>query len=544
MPESKETVTVEKALALGLEHYEAKRLPEAENVYTQILRKYPNQHVALHMLGLIAYQVNKHDVAIELITKALKISSNYVDAHNNLGIVLQSSGRQKEAIASFNKALAINPEFPAAHNNLGITNYQLGDVNAAIERYRIAIRIHSSYFDAHLNLGVALAHIGRLEEAVVSYKNALEIRTDHPECYNNLGNTFRALGRFEDSVECYQRAVELKPDYSEAHNNLGNILRDDNRRHEAISSYRNALLFDPGFEMAQHNIGTTLQELGRMEEAIGALEKIDTDLSRPALLECIYACKNTSRFFLELNRISKQDKKNVGVAAISAFGSHQFGQPDPYPFCPNSMDFISAENLIGKNLIDQEFLITLRQALFDSNLGGGNQSLLHSGFQSAGTLFLEPYGILEELQTILKTEIKNYFLNLESRNYPYIKLRPENYILRGWYIVMERGGFLKPHNHPSGWLSGVLYIKIPEKRNEEANIEFGLHGKDLPILNLEYPKMIYPVVEGDLIMFPSSLFHRTLPFQNGDERICVAFDLMPSEPDKLNNTFKRQVVGE
>ena len=109
---------------------------------------------------------------------------------------------------------------------------------------------------------------------------------------------------------------------------------------------------------------------------------------------------------------------------------------------------------------------------------------------------------------------------------------------------MERGGFLKPHNHPSGWLSGVLYIKIPEKRNEEANIEFGLHGKDLPILNQEYPKMIYPVLEGDLIMFPSSLFHRTLPFQNGDERICVAFDLMPSEPEKLNNTFKRQDVGE
>ena len=528
MSESKETVTVEKALALGFEHYEAKRLPEAENVYTQILQTYPNQHVAIHMLGLIAYQVNKNDVAIELITKAIKISSNYAEAHNNLGIVLQSSGRPKEAAASFNNALAINPEFPAAHNNLGITNYQLGDVSAAIERYRSAIRIQSAYFDAHLNLGVALAHIGRLEEAVVSYRNALEIQTDHPECYNNLGNTYRALGQFKDSIECYQRAVELKPDYAEAYNSLGNTLRDDNRRHEAISSYQNALLADPKFEMARHNIGTTLQELGRMEEAIGSLEKIDTDLSRPALLECVYSCNNTSRFFLELKRITKQDETNVGVAAISAFGSQQFGQPDPYPFCPNSMDFISSENLIGKNLIDQEFLITLRKALLDSQLGGGNQSLLHSGFQSAGTLFVEPRGVIEELQTILQTEIKNYFVNLQSRNCPYIELRPESFVLRGWYIVMERGGFLKPHNHPSGWLSGVLYIKVPTRRNEEANIEFGLHGKDLPILNQEYPKIIYPVVEGDLIMFPSSLFHRTIPFTSNEERLCIAFDLLPS----------------
>jgi len=33
---------------------------------------------------------------------------------------------------------------------------------------------------------------------------------------------------------------------------------------------------------------------------------------------------------------------------------------------------------------------------------------------------------------------------------------------------------------------------------------------------------------GDIVLFPSSLFHRTIPFNAKEERICVAFDLKPS----------------
>jgi hypothetical protein len=32
---------------------------------------------------------------------------------------------------------------------------------------------------------------------------------------------------------------------------------------------------------------------------------------------------------------------------------------------------------------------------------------------------------------------------------------------------------------------------------------------------------------GDIVLFPSSLFHRTIPFNSNEERICIAFDLKP-----------------
>ena len=36
-----------------------------------------------------------------------------------------------------------------------------------------------------------------------------------------------------------------------------------------------------------------------------------------------------------------------------------------------------------------------------------------------------------------------------------------------------------PHMHPSGWVSGVFYLKIPSKiKGDEAGIQFHLDGDD------------------------------------------------------------------
>jgi hypothetical protein len=77
-------------------------------------------------------------------------------------------------------------------------------------------------------------------------------------------------------------------------------------------------------------------------------------------------------------------------------------------------------------------------------------------------------------------------------------------------------------------LSGVIYLKtIDSLDNEEGAIEFGLHGNDLPIIDKNYPRKLHRPKRGDIILFPSSLFHRTIPFTQDTERCVVAFDLLP-----------------
>ena len=81
-PPGQQTLTIQQAIDLGVEHHSAGRLPEAENVYQQILQAEPNQPAVLHMLGVIAHQVGKNDIAVDLIGKAIAIQPDFTSARH------------------------------------------------------------------------------------------------------------------------------------------------------------------------------------------------------------------------------------------------------------------------------------------------------------------------------------------------------------------------------------------------------------------------------------------------------------------------------
>ena len=86
MSEPQQTLTVQQALDLAVQHHNEGRLPQAETIYQQILQTDPNQPVALHLLGVVAYQTGKSDLAVDRITRALAIKPDYAEAHSNLGL--------------------------------------------------------------------------------------------------------------------------------------------------------------------------------------------------------------------------------------------------------------------------------------------------------------------------------------------------------------------------------------------------------------------------------------------------------------------------
>ena len=76
MSEQQQTLTIQQAIDLAVQHHTAGHLPQAENIFQPILQADPNQPVALHLLGVIAHQVGKNDIAADLITRTLAIKPN------------------------------------------------------------------------------------------------------------------------------------------------------------------------------------------------------------------------------------------------------------------------------------------------------------------------------------------------------------------------------------------------------------------------------------------------------------------------------------
>jgi len=440
-------------------------------------------------------------------------------------------GRLSQAETAYQRILESDPNQPIALHLLGVVAHQTGKNDVAVDLITRAIAIDPDLAEAHSNLGTALRDLGKLEEAVTSYHKALALKPDYADAHNNLGNALKDLGKPEEAVASYHKALNLKPDLAEAHSNLGNALRDLGKPEEAISSYQKALNLKPDYVNAHNNLGLALRELGRLEDALQIFESIDTPECYAHVLECLFALGEYDKFYEKQTASARNNEINTRVAAINAFASHQLNRSDPHPFCPTPLKFVRVcEPLDGvddadgflRDLMDD---LQSREAIWEPP----GKTTRH-GFQTMSNLFKKPYGRLVELDRIIKDTIENYRFEFSSENCDFIRLFPKTLTLSGWFIRLIKGGHQTEHIHSGAWLSGIFYLQMPKCTDqEEGSIELGLWGYDYPILNKSYPKNRFYPKNGSIILFPSSLFHRTIPFHSDEERMSIAFDLRPTQ---------------
>jgi len=173
-------------LQAALQHHQAGRLAQAEQIYRQVLAKDPKNADALHFLGVIAAQGGRHDVAVDLIGRAAGLKPLDPDVFYNLGKALRAVGRLEESIAAYRRAVVLDPGSSEVRNNLGI----------------------------------ALEADGQLDEAVNVFRQAAALQPSTPEAHNNLGSALRAAGKLDDAISAYRRAIAMRAGYADAHTNL------------------------------------------------------------------------------------------------------------------------------------------------------------------------------------------------------------------------------------------------------------------------------------------------------------------------------------
>ena len=97
-----------------------------------------------------------------------------------------------------------------------------------------------------------------------------------------------------------------------------------------------------------------------------------------------------------------------------------------------------------------------------------------------------------------------------------------------WSVNLRPNGFHVDHVHPKGWLSSALYVDLPTavETGKEGWIKFGEPGVPTAVpLAAEYD--IKPEA-GMLALFPSYMWHGTIPFGGDQPRLTIAFDVVPA----------------
>jgi tetratricopeptide (TPR) repeat protein len=259
-------LTIQQEFDLALQHHQAGRVREAEQLYRRVLAQQPEHIDAMHNLGVLAHQTGRNDVAVELIRRAIALRPDFAEAHSNLGSVLTDMGQPDGAIAACRQAIALRGNYAEAHSNLGNALRDKGQLDEAIAAYRQAIALKGEFAEAHNKLGGALREKGEVEEAIAAYRQAIALNRNFPEAHSNLGNALREKGQLEDAVVAIRQAIALRPDFAEGHSNLAVALIDVGQLEEAIAACRRAIELKSDFAPTHWNYALLLLMMGEFEE--------------------------------------------------------------------------------------------------------------------------------------------------------------------------------------------------------------------------------------------------------------------------------------
>ena len=533
--------------------YNNNQLDRAKTLAKQVIVNDPNPKI-LNILGVIYYRQNNYSEAIKYFEKAYGINSEIPDPYNNIGIIYNDLGSYSKAILFFEKAIQKDEKFYHAYfnmgnayralnklddaeksylksiniknnyieaiNNLGIIFHEKKQYQKAIKLYKKVIQISNNYISAYNNLGNSLFHNGQTQEAINVFERGIDIDPENYKILTDLSNAYKAQGKLDKAINLLKQSIKINPNYAESYSYLGNLYNDMGEINKALKYFNLALTKNNKLKFINYNIAMILYKTNELKDAIKFFKKSKYDDYEERILQCHYKLGEYDIFNANLKKKINVENNSRIIASLTAHASINLNQDNNYNFCKDPLNFIHKEKFKDKKLIND--LINLIKRL---NIKNRHQALLKNGIQSSGNLFdIDDY-VIKKLKEIIIKHAEEYFTSYKSSNI-FIKKRPPIKKIRGWYIVMQNGGYLKPHMHEGGWLSGSIYLKIPKNNKNEGNIEFGLDGNEYPKKVNNFPKKIVDIKSGDIVLFPSSLFHRTLPF-NGKERTCIAFDINP-----------------
>jgi uncharacterized protein (TIGR02466 family) len=508
--------------------YHSGKLPQLETASRALLKQYPDLLIAHNLLGVALEGQGKFAEAAECYRKTLKVEPRVAEIHFNLGAALANLGRTEEAIASYRRAIELKPNLAVAHFNLGLSLQAQGKLDEAIACYRKAISLEPGFFEAYGSMGTALQAKGDLDDAIAAYRKSLAIQAN-PLTHFNLATALRDSGKLDEAVISYKNALAMNPNYSEAYNNLGETQRDQGNMEEAVRNYHNALIANPDNAAASFNIAQFLYDAGRYEEAIPHFEKSQRDDWRERVLYCLYKSQRFDEFREKLQALTAEPNILPFLANLSAHHAANFNVEDAYNFCRNPLDFVYRSHIDeltnGSGLLED----LLRDVSF-AEIAERKQGRLYHGIQSAGNLFKRPEASFRKLGELVRQKVREYGQHFAGESCVLIREFPQDpEFTSSWYVKMNTGGHLTSHIHETGWISGVLYLAIPprETGSLEGCIEFSMDGDNYPRQHDNFASMVKETVVGDIILFPSSLFHRTIPFSADSDRICIAFDIKP-----------------
>jgi hypothetical protein len=158
---------------------------------------------------------------------------------------------------------------------------------------------------------------------------------------------------------------------------------------------------------------------------------------------------------------------------------------------------------------------------------------LRGGTQTFDRIFFAGHDLVEKLRVRIEEAVARYIASMpDAPTHPLLGRRRKAFQFAGsWSSRLHDCGFHTNHIHPKGWISSCYYVALPDAvadmEGKQGWLKLGepsyeAHLKE-PLRRVVQPK------PGRLVLFPSYMWHGTVPFRSSQDRTTIAFDAVPKE---------------
>lgn len=533
----------------------------------------PKHAGAYALLGEVLVHAGRLEEAESSFRRALVLQPGHLPAATNLGYTLLDRGLDAQALKLAEEWLHRGNETSGLLMLKGRALLGLGRSGEAVATFEHMLRIEPQNLEGELGLAAAMTEQARYGEAEKLVRDSIANHRSLPESHFLLAQALNGQKHTEEAVSELRKAIHARPKYFAAHIAFcelewmrtgdiakacveldavlgadpsltplrivkGKLLETAHSPASAIEELEAGLPFAADdFELclAIAQSAVKCDPARAFEYAQRALRRFPEN--RPALFTYCGALLGAGKadeaegVALKLHQADINDSHALALLALAwrLMGDSRYSQLYDYTcVVPQIIDTPHGWKNLADYLAD---LASGLRKLHELHTHPLNQSL-RAGTQADLDFANAEDAAIKAFPHAIDGPIRRYMARIGSGSDELRRRNTGSYKLNGaWSVRLRPQGHHVNHIHPDGWLSSACYIELPGQANDNAHegwIQFGQPPIiTSPLLAAEHFIKPQP---GLLVLFPSCMWHGTVPFEGAQEtaRMTIAFDVVPA----------------
>ena len=410
--------------------------------------------------------------------------------------------------------------------------YAAGRVAEAERRLDALVKARPGDAEFQFNAAALADRAGRNDRARKGYEHVLQLAPDAVAAWMNLGSLQLRLDNAIEAGRCFRRAADLAPRLPDAALGLGFALLRAEDPEAAASAFARAVELDPRRPEALANLGAARLKLGQMGAAAEALRgALALAPGNPDMLCSLGIAElqagDAAASAATLDNLLTRLPRHARALGARAAAAIRLGDR------AKAAELLDADHLVRRHAIAvppayptlTAFNVALAQAAeqHPTLVQGRSGKTTRNGGQT-GNLADDSDPAIAALAGEVRAALSGFLVSAGHA--------AKAWRLNIWATVLELDGHQATHNHPGGAASGVYYVRVPapigsEGAGQAGFIEFGRPPPEFGAADEDLVRNFRPE-EGAMLLFPSHLWHRTIPFRADRARISFAFDAVPT----------------